>query len=68
VKTPGWRTLLVLFALAAAFIGGIGLGEALHDRPDLSGSVTIVRTLRPLTVTPVATETVTVTTTTSTTP
>jgi hypothetical protein len=59
----GWRPLLVLFALAVAFVGGIGLGEALHDRPNLSGDQTIVRTLRPLTVTPVATQTVTVTTT-----
>lgn len=58
----GWRSLLVLVALAVAFIGGIGLGEALHDRPDLAGNQTIVRTLTPLTIASVSTETVTVTT------
>lgn len=58
----GWRSLLVLVGLAVAFVVGIGVGEALHDRPDLSGKQTIVRTLTPLTIASVATETVTVTT------
>jgi hypothetical protein len=41
---------------------GVGLGEALHDNPKPGGSQTIVRTLRPLPLVPVARNTVTVTT------
>jgi hypothetical protein len=53
--------LLVAVGLAVAFVAGIGLGEALNDQPATGGSLTVVRTLRPLTVPPVPTETVTVT-------
>jgi hypothetical protein len=45
---------LALFAL------GIGLGQALEENPEPGGSVTQVRTLRPLPLAP-ARETVTVT-------
>jgi hypothetical protein len=55
------RVLLVLLGLAVAFVAGIGLGEALHDSPGGGGQV-IVRTLNPLPITPIPTETVTVTT------
>ena len=55
------RRLLVAAGLAVAFVAGIGLGEALHDQPNGGGSQTVLRTLRPLTVNPVPTETVTVT-------
>ncbi len=58
------RILLVVLALAAAFVVGIGLGEALHDNPNAGGSQTVVRTLRPLPLVPVAQNTVTVTVTT----
>jgi len=47
----GWRRLLLLVPLGAAFVGGVGLGEALHDNPSGGGSQTIVRTLKPLTLT-----------------
>ena len=40
---------------------GVGLGEALHDNPDTSGTQTLVRTLHPLPLVPVAHNTVTVT-------
>jgi hypothetical protein len=59
---PGWRPLLILLALVGVFLAGIGLGEALHDRPNLAGTQIYVRTLHPLPITPVPTETVTVTT------
>jgi hypothetical protein len=55
------RILLLVVALAAAFVAGIGLGEALHDNPDAGGTQTVVRTLRPLPLVPVAQNTVTVT-------
>jgi hypothetical protein len=55
------RRLLVAAGLAVAFVAGIGLGEALDDQPKGGGSQTVVRTLRPLTITAVPTETVTVT-------
>jgi hypothetical protein len=42
-------------------VAGIGLGEALDDQPKAGGSQTLVRTLRPVTVPAVPTETVTVT-------
>ena len=56
------RSALLLIVLAAAFVVGIGLGEALHDRPSEGGTQIIVRTLRPVPIPPVPPETVTVTT------
>jgi hypothetical protein len=53
--------LLLLPALAVAFVAGIGLGEALNDGP-ARGDETIVRTLSPLKISPVPAETVTITT------
>jgi hypothetical protein len=47
-----------------AFVVGIGLGEALHDNPKPGGTQTLVRTLHPLPLVPVAQNTVTVTVTT----
>jgi hypothetical protein len=55
-------TLAVLVAVVGAFVLGIGLGEALHDRPAVGTNQTLVRTLRPLPLAPIAPETVTVTT------
>lgn len=54
--------LLVLLAVAglALFALGIGLGQALEENPEPGGSVTQVRTLRPLPLAP-ARDTVTVT-------
>jgi hypothetical protein len=57
-----WRRLLVLLALGVAFVAGIGFGEALHDRPDLGGTQTLIRTLHPLPIATLPPETVTVTT------
>ena len=37
------------------------LGQALHDNPDTSGTQTLIRTLHPLPLVPVARNTVTVT-------
>ena len=56
------RLLAVPVALAVAFVAGIGLGEALHDNPRAGGTQTLIRTLHPLPLAPVARETVTVTT------
>jgi hypothetical protein len=55
------RVLLLVLALVIAFVVGIGLGEALHDNPDPGGTQTVVRTLHPLPLVPVARNTVTVT-------
>jgi len=52
-----------ILAVAAAFVVGIGVGEALHDNPKPGGTQTLVRTLKPLPLVPVARNTVTVTTT-----
>jgi hypothetical protein len=59
---PSWRQLLILFSLGGVFLAGIGFGQALDDRPNLSGTQTYVRTLNPLPITQLPTETVTVTT------
>jgi hypothetical protein len=56
------RVLAVLLAVAVAFVVGVGLGEALHDNPKAGGTQTLVRTLHPLPLAPVAGETVTITT------
>ena len=43
----------VLIAGAAVVFGvGIALGEALHDNPKPGGAQTLVRTLRPLPLSP----------------
>ena len=55
------RVLAVALALAVAFVGGIGLGEALSDTPTAGGIQTLVRTLHPLALAPIAGGTVTVT-------
>lgn len=57
-----WRRLIVLVLLGVAFVVGVGVGEALHDQPDLGGNQTLVRTLQPLPITPIPAKTVTVTT------
>jgi hypothetical protein len=57
-----WPRLALIASLGVAFVAGIGLGEALHDRPRPGGTQTIVRTLQPLHVAPISPETVTVTT------
>ncbi|HWE82750.1 MAG TPA: hypothetical protein VG265_13960 [Gaiellaceae bacterium] len=59
------RLVVMPLALGVVLVIGVGLGEALHDNPKPGGSQTIVRTLRPLPLVPVARDTVTVTTTTS---
>ncbi len=58
------RVLAVVLGLAVAVVVGVALGEALHDNPTPGGTQTIVRTLRPLPLVPVARNTVTVTVTT----
>jgi hypothetical protein len=62
-RRPLLGRLLTLLAIAAAFLAGFGLGEALHDRPQVAGTQTIVRTIEPL---PPAAATTTTTTTTGT--
>jgi hypothetical protein len=64
-RGPSWRLLFALGGIAVAFVAGIGLGEALHDNPEPGGAQTLVRTLRPLPLVPVAHNTMTVTVTTS---
>jgi hypothetical protein len=59
-----WRRVVPLALLGVAFVVGIGVGEALHDQPDVGGNQTVVRTLEPRPITPVPPKTVTVTTTT----
>jgi hypothetical protein len=56
-----FRWVAILLALAVAFLGGIGLGEALHDNPKPGGTQTIVRTLRARPLVPIVQSTVTVT-------
>ena len=57
---PVRRRLLVAAGLAVAFAAGVGLGDALNDQPG-NGSQTLIRTLEPLPLTAVPSETVTVT-------
>lgn len=57
-----WRRLVTLFLLGVAFVIGIGVGEALHDQPDLGGTQTLIRTLQPLPIPRIPAETVTITT------
>jgi drug/metabolite transporter (DMT)-like permease len=56
--------LLAAVGVAIVFLAGVGLGQALHDNPDTTGTQTLVRTLHPLPLVPVAPHTVTVTVTT----
>lgn len=56
------RLLAALLAVAVAFVGGVGLGEALRDNPRAGGTQTLIRTLNPLPLAPIARDTVTVTT------
>jgi ABC-type molybdate transport system permease subunit len=52
-RTRRVLTLLVAAGLAAlAFALGVAVGEALEDNPSPGGSVTRVRTLRPLPLPP----------------
>ena len=55
------RRLLVGLGLLAALAVGVAVGEALSDDPSGGGTQTIVRTLKPLPLAPVARETVTIT-------
>jgi hypothetical protein len=54
--------LAAAVGLVVAFIAGVGLGEALHDNPSTGGTQTLIRTLHPLPLVPVARNTVTITT------
>jgi hypothetical protein len=61
-KRRRWPLFLTLaVGIAVVFLAGVGLGEALHDDPGTSGKQTLVRTLHPLPLVPVAHNTVTVT-------
>jgi len=57
-----WLLAGLLLALAAAFVLGIGLGEALQDTPETGKSQTLVRTLGPLPLVPITEETGTLST------
>lgn len=54
------RALLVLVGASVIFALGVGLGQALDENEQPAGSVTQLRTLKPLPLAP-ARETVTVT-------
>lgn len=56
------RLVSLVVALVVAFAVGLGVGEALHDNPKPGGTQTLVRTLHPLPLVPVAQNTVTITT------
>jgi hypothetical protein len=60
-RSRSFRWVAILLAIALAFLGGIGLGEALHDNPKPGGTQTVVRTLRVQPLVPVVQSTVTVT-------
>jgi hypothetical protein len=53
--------LLAGAGIVVVFVAGVGLGEALHDNSATGGTQTVVRTLHPLPLVPVARNTVTVT-------
>jgi hypothetical protein len=55
------RRVLIGAGVAAAFVLGVALGEALSDNPQPGGRQTLIRTLRPLPLVPAARATVTVT-------
>jgi hypothetical protein len=56
------RRSLVALGIAAVFVVGIAVGEALNDGGTSGGTQSIVRTLTPLPLAPAAVSTVTVTT------
>ena len=55
------RWILLAIAALVVFAVGLGLGQALNDNPRPGGTQTLIRTLEPLQLAPVARETVTVT-------
>jgi hypothetical protein len=57
----GWRAVFLALAALLVFVAGIGLGQALDERPDGSETQTLVRTLEPQPLLPAARTTVTVT-------
>jgi len=48
------KIALVVVGLLLTLVVGIALGEALHDNPKPGGTQTLVRTLRPLPLAPIA--------------
>jgi drug/metabolite transporter (DMT)-like permease len=56
-----WPLLLAGAGIVVVFVAGVGLGEALHENSATGGTQTVVRTLHPLPLVPVARNTVTVT-------
>jgi hypothetical protein len=48
------RVVLPALLVVLVFAIGVALGEALHDNPKPGGSQTLVRTLKPLPLAPVA--------------
>jgi hypothetical protein len=57
------RAVLLAVGGVVLFAGGVGLGQALDDNAEESGTQTLLRTLHPLPLAPAARTTVTVTTT-----
>jgi hypothetical protein len=55
------RRIVLAIVVLVVFALGIALGQALNDNPAPGGTQTLVRTLEPLPLAPVARETVTVT-------
>ena len=55
------RRVLIGAGVAAAFVVGVALGQALSDNPQPGGRQTLIRTLKPLPLAPAARATVTVT-------
>jgi hypothetical protein len=55
------RIVVVAAGLVVAFVLGIALAQSLDDNPGTGGTQTIVRTLKPLALTPAARQTVTIT-------
>ena len=51
------RVVVPLLLILLVFAFGVALGEALHDNPKPGGTQTLVRTLKPLPLTPVAAST-----------
>ena len=57
-RAPGRRRRLLIragltgVALVIAFGAGLALGESLHDNPSAGGTQTLVRTLKPLPLSP----------------